>query len=130
MLADRKDDPNASDDGHASSMARGAHRPDPDNPDQGYHAPFYGAQSKCFAVTARHELAEPPQPGDADYTSALREVRGQGIAPELMGTLPPGLNPRTANQTVRGIYWGVRRRFGPRHAAAPVQPDSARSRHE
>jgi hypothetical protein len=106
MLDDRKDDPNASDDGHASSMARGAHRPDPDNPGQGYHAPFYGAPSKCFAVTARHELAEPPQPGDADYTRALREVRGQGIAPELMGTLPPGLNSRTANQTLRGIYWG------------------------
>jgi hypothetical protein len=105
MLADRKDDPNASDDGHASSMARGTNRPDPDNPDQGYHAPFYGAQSKCFAVTARHKLAKPPQPGDADYTGALREVRGQGIAPELMGTLPPGLNPRTANQTLRGIYW-------------------------
>jgi hypothetical protein len=112
MLADRKDDPNASDDGHASSMARGAHRPDPDNPDQGYHAPFYGAKSKCFAVTARHELDAPPRPADPGnpddpaYISALREVRGQGIAPELMGTLPPGLNPRTANQTLRGIYWG------------------------
>jgi hypothetical protein len=112
MLADRKDDPNASDDGHASSMARGAHRPDPDNPDQGYHAPFYGAKSKCFAVTARHELDDPPRPADPGapddpaYISALREVHGQGIAPELMGTLPPGLNPRTANQTLRGIYWG------------------------
>jgi vanadium-dependent haloperoxidase-like protein len=112
MLADRKDDPNASDDGHASSMARGAHRPDPDTPDQGYHAPFYGAKSKCFAVTARHELDDPPRPADPGnpddpaYISALREVRGQGIAPELMGTLPPGLNPRTANQTLRGIYWG------------------------
>ena len=61
------------------SMARGAHRPDPDNPEQGYHAPFYGAKSKCFAVTARHGLAAPPQPGTSAYTSALRQVRGKGI---------------------------------------------------
>jgi hypothetical protein len=106
MLDDRRDDPNASDDGHAASMARGTHRPDPDDPKQGYHAPFYGAKSKCFAVSARHELAKPPQPGDDDYTDALREVRGQGIAPELMGTVPSGLPLRTANQTLRGIYWG------------------------
>jgi hypothetical protein len=112
LLNDRKDDPNVSDDGHAASMARGAHRPDPDNPELGYHAPFYGAKSKCFAVTARHELDEPPRPadpGDPDdptYISALRQVRGQGIAPELMGTVPSDLDPRTPNQTLRGIYWG------------------------
>jgi len=105
ILEDRKDDPDASDDGYASSMARGAHRPDPDNPDQGYYAPFYGADSKCFAVTTRHELAEPPQPGTPDYTSALQEVRGQGIAPDLMGTVPSNLSRRTSNQTVRGVYW-------------------------
>jgi PAP2 superfamily len=107
ILADRKDDPGAGDDGHASSMAYGAHRPDPDDPGQSYHAPFYGARSKGFAITARHELAEPPRPpNDPDYISALREVRGKGIAPELMGTVPSGLDRRTANQTVRGIYWG------------------------
>src|SRR5215217_325272 len=32
MLDDRKDDPNASDDGYAASMARGAHRHDPLTP--------------------------------------------------------------------------------------------------
>ena len=106
ILNDRKDDPGAGDDGYASSMAYGAHRPDPDDPGQGYHAPFYGAGSKGFAISARHELAEPPQPpNDPDYISALQEVRGQGIAPELMGTVPAGLAPRTANQTVRGVYW-------------------------
>jgi hypothetical protein len=62
ILDDRKDDSGAGDDGHASSMAYGAHRPDPDNPGQGYHAPFYGAGSKGFAITDRHELAAPPQP--------------------------------------------------------------------
>ncbi|MBA2510793.1 MAG: vanadium-dependent haloperoxidase, partial [Rubrobacteraceae bacterium] len=82
------------------------HRPDPDNPEQGYHAPFYGAGSKLFAVTGRHELAAPPQPpNDPDNLSALQEVRGQGCAPGLMGTLPAGLPRRTANQTLRGIYW-------------------------
>ncbi len=110
ILADRKDDPGAADDGYASSVARGAHRPDPDNPEQGYHAPFYGAESKCFAVTTRHKLKEPPQPGTTDYRNALREVRGKGIAPELMGTVPPtgppNLPRRTVDETCIGIFWG------------------------
>ena len=105
LLEDRKDDPNASDDGYAASMARGAHRPDPDQPDQGFHAPFYGAKSKCFAVTDRHELEPPPQPGTPEYLQALREVRGKGIAPELMGTVLPA-SQRTVDQTLVGIYWG------------------------
>jgi vanadium chloroperoxidase len=33
-------------------------------------------------------------------------VRGKGIAPELMGTLPADISPRTANETLIGIYWG------------------------
>lgn len=105
LLKDRKDDPKAGDDGHAASMARGAHRPDPDNPDQGYHAPFYGADSKCFAVSARHELDPPPLPGESEYTKALKEVRGKGIVPELTATVPGNLR-RTAEETMIGIYWG------------------------
>jgi hypothetical protein len=112
LLEDRKDDPDASDKGYAPSMARGAHRPDPDNPAQGYHAPFYGAKSKGFAVSARHTLLPPPRPHDPEaapdpkYTQAFREVYGQGIAPELMGTLPNNVPKRTADQTLVGIYWG------------------------
>jgi vanadium chloroperoxidase len=106
ILEDRKNDPDAGDDGHAVSMGPGAHRVDPDNPTQGYHAPFYGARSKCFAVSARHELLPPPQPGSNDYIRALREVRGRGIAPELMGTLPPNVPRRTVDQTLIGIFWG------------------------
>ena len=105
ILEKRQDDPNASDDGYAASMARGAHRPDPDN-SQGFHAPFYGANSRCFAVTDRHELNAPPQPGTAEYINALQQVRSKGIAPELMGTLPAGSSPRTANETLIGTYWG------------------------
>jgi hypothetical protein len=111
ILDDRKNDPDANDDGYAASIARGAHRPDPDNPDQGYHAPFYGAKSKCFAVTDRHGLAAPPQPGTAAspaspaYTSALQQVRDKGIAPELTGTVPSS-SGRTVNETLIGIYWG------------------------
>lgn len=107
-LALRKNDPGASDDGYAPSQAPGRHRPDPDNP-QGYHAPFYGADSNCFAVTARHGLLDPPQPGTPDYQRALRQVRGKGIAPELMGTLPTsvaGLSPRTVDEYLIGVYWG------------------------
>jgi vanadium chloroperoxidase len=106
ILEKRQDDPSASDDGYAASVARGAHRPDPDNPTQGFHAPFYGAKSRGFAITDRHELNAPPQLGSPEYIKALRQVRGKGIAPELMGTLPTDLCPRTANQTLIGIYWG------------------------
>lgn len=105
LLDDRKDDPNASDDGYMASVALGAHRPDPDNPDQGFHAPFYGAKSKGFAITARHELDKPPQPGSPDYTKALREVRGKGIAPELMGTLPANFSRRTVDGSLIGLFW-------------------------
>jgi hypothetical protein len=106
VLADRAGDPGSGAQDYRPSQERGRHRVDPDNPDQGFHAPFYGARSRLFAVTDRHELAEPPQPGDPDYLSALQQVRGQGCAPELMGTLPSSLTRRTANQTLRGIYWG------------------------
>jgi Vanadium chloroperoxidase N-terminal domain/PAP2 superfamily len=106
ILEKRQSDPSASDNGYAASVARGAHRPDPDNPDQGFHAPFYGAKSRCFAVTDRHELNAPPPPGSPEYINALRQVRGKGIAAELMGTLPENLSPRTANETLIGIYWG------------------------
>ena len=106
ILEKRQDDPSASDDGYAASMARCAHRPDPDNSDQGFHAPFYGAQSRGFAVTNRHELNPPPQLRSPEYINALKQVYGKGIAPELMGTLPTGISARTANETLIGIYWG------------------------
>ena len=111
LLEDRKDDPDASDGGYLGSMARGKHRPDPDNP-QGYHAPFYGARSKCFAVTDpnRHGLDTPPQPGSTQYRDALRQVRSKGIAPELMGTVPAttstsSITRRTVDETLKGIFW-------------------------
>ena len=50
ILKDRKDDPRGGDDGYSPSMARGAHRVDPDNPGQGFQSPFYGKNSRCFAV--------------------------------------------------------------------------------
>lgn len=105
MLADRAADPGAGSAGWVFSPARGHHRPDPDNPGQGVYAPFYGAKSKGFAVTVRHELDAPPFDNPA-YRKALKQVRGKGIAPELMGTLPNGLDPRTPNETLIGIYWG------------------------
>lgn len=105
LLDDRKDDPNDDDDGHVPSMAPGRHRVDPDNPDQGYHAPFYGAGSKLFAASMRHALDEPPQVGTAGYQQALQQVRGKGIKPELMGTVAAA-GRRTVNETLVGVYWG------------------------
>ncbi len=106
ILDARKNDPPVGDDGYAASMARGAHRADPDNPGQGFHAPFYGAGSSLFAATARHALAAPPAVSTApgDYRRALREVRAKGVAPELMGTVAPA-SRRTAEETVIGVFW-------------------------
>ena len=106
LLDDRKDDPKADDKGYAPSMAPGRHRVDPDNPDQGYHAPFYGAKSKLFAASMRHALDEPPPLGPGSYEQALQEVRAKGIKPELMGTVVSAVTPRTVNETLIGVYWG------------------------
>ncbi len=105
ILALRKDDPSIGDDGYATSIAPGDHRADPDNPDQGYHAPNYGARSACFAVTTRHSLDEPPKIGSLEYNDALVEVRAKGIAPELTATLPAGATARTPTETLIGLFW-------------------------
>lgn len=105
ILEDRKDDPGAGDLGYGPSLARGRHREDPDNPGQGFHAPFYGARSRLFAATQRHKL-EPPPFDDGEYVEALREVRGRGILPELTGTLPDQIVARTVDETLIGVYWG------------------------
>jgi hypothetical protein len=110
ILADRASDPSAGGD-YSPSLQRCKHRPDPDNPGQGFHAPIYGAKSKGFAITQRHELAPPPCDND-EYRKALREVRGKGIAPELMGTLPDDIEARTVDETVVGIFWGYDGAFG------------------
>lgn len=104
MLAERAADPGAGSAGYVFSNARGHHRVDPDNPGQGLHAPFYGAKSKGFAVTVRFELEEIKF--DNAYLKALRQVRGKGIAPELMGTLPDNLEARTPAETLIGVFWG------------------------
>ena len=109
ILDDRKDDPGVGSDGYFPLGEYGKHKEDPDNPGQGFHAPFYGSRSKGFAITQRHELDEPPfkkAEDKAEYEYALRQVRGKGIAPELMGTVPSDIEARTPNETLMGIYWG------------------------
>jgi hypothetical protein len=111
VLADRAGDPSADAAGHAASHSPMHHRPDPNNPTQGYHAPFYGAKSKCFSVTARHALDTPPALGSGEYDKSLKQVRGKGIAPKLMGTVPSTYSKRTVDETLVGVFWaydGVR----------------------
>jgi vanadium chloroperoxidase len=103
----RQGDPGAGSAGYIPSLARGKHKEDPDNPGQGFHAPFYGARSRGYAITAKHGLLAPPPLSDPEYVAALQEVRVKGIAPELMGTLPASaLPPRSTNETLSGIFWG------------------------
>ncbi len=106
LLDLRRGDPDASDAGYSPSQARGHHRPDPDNPKQGFYAPFYGARSKGFAISARHALTSPPTLSSGEYHSALQRVRRLGIAPQLIGTLPAGAVSRTPEETLKGIFWG------------------------
>lgn len=72
ILEDRANDPGAGDAGYVPSFARRRHRIDPDNPMQGFHAPFYGAGSKSFAITERHEI-DPPPFDNREYLRALRD---------------------------------------------------------
>jgi vanadium chloroperoxidase len=104
ILEDRKNDPGAGSTSYKPSPAPGKHRPDPDNIGQGFYAPDYGKQSKRFGINKRHELAAPPF-DNHEYRRALKEVRGKGIKPELMGTLPDHIIGRTVDETLIGIYW-------------------------
>lgn len=106
LLSRRAGDPRAGDAGYIPSLGRFRHRPDPDN-EQGFHAPFYGSLAMPFAVTSLHTILDPMTAlPPAAYTAALNEVRGLGIAPEQMGTLPAALTKRTPEQALVGIYWG------------------------
>ncbi len=118
ILLDRNGDPGAGAASYVYSYAPGRHRPDPANPMQPLHAPFYGKNSKLFAATELFELDAPPAIGSPEYKNALDQVRGKGIAPELMGTLPPtyATNKRTPNETVIGLYWAY---DGPRELGTP-----------
>ena len=116
MLKDRGADPGASGAGYTPSDAPSGHRPDPANPKQGFHAPYYGARSKCFGVTSRHGLGAPPPLGSTDYDKSLKQVRGKGIAAELMGTLPTTYSKRTVDETLVGVYWAY---DGPRELGTP-----------
>lgn len=107
---DREDDPGAGGT-YKPMLAPGKHRPDPDNPTQGFHAPEYGSNARGFGIKTRHELAPPPFASaagkfDPAYLDALDQVRGVGIAPELAGMLPKRFPLRTPDETVTGIYWG------------------------
>ena len=110
LLTARANDMDARDAGYRTSPNRGRHRVDPDNPGQGFHAPFYGAQTRGFAITSRHGLSSPPFSNGTSpkYLQALRDVRARGIRPDLMGTLTDTLfdDRRTPAETVVGIFWG------------------------
>ncbi len=107
ILGVRAGDPGAGSVGYTPQDGRGKHRPDPDNPAQGFHGPFYGA-APLFATTTRYMLDKPPkvETGNGDYLRALRQVRDKGVAPELMGLVLPASRRRTENETVIGLYWG------------------------
>ncbi|MEC5159816.1 MULTISPECIES: vanadium-dependent haloperoxidase [unclassified Janthinobacterium] len=105
ILEDRLGDPDAAAGSYKPATGPGKHRPDPDNPGQGTYSAEYGKLSKGFGISQRFELAEPPKPNTDAYRKALAQVRGKGIKPDLMGTLPAGIVGRTPEETIIGIFW-------------------------
>lgn len=110
LLLLRANDMDGRDSGYRASNNRGRHRVDPDNPGQGFYSPYYGAQTRRFAVSANHVSAKPPFANGTNpkYLLALKDVRARGIRPDLTATLPGDLfdNRRTPLDTVTGIFWG------------------------
>ena len=113
LIAARSADPGGNPAGYVPPIGPGAHRVDPDNPDQGdggFHAPFYGSKCRGFAIQNRHKpalvLNPPPALGSSGYQAALEQVSRLGIAPALQGTQPTGVVGRTPAQTLIGIFWG------------------------
>lgn len=109
LLSIRSNDLDGRSCGYRFSNDRGRHRVDPDNPDQGFDSPFYGAQNRGFGITTRHTLTSPPfANGTAvKYLQALTQVRAKGIRPELTAKLPVVLfnNRRIPVETLIGDYW-------------------------
>lgn len=115
LLRIRANDPGAGADNYMVSMNRYRHRVDPDNPRQGFHAPFYGFRSRVFAVSERYKLAAPPRSAGSNsdsafnkkYISSLKQVRAKGIRPDLTATLPTALfnKRRSPDETLIGIFW-------------------------
>lgn len=75
------------------------HRPDPENPTQGYHGTAYGG-TRPFATTRPHRAGPPPAcPASPDFQAALDEVRRLGGASDQPGT------QRTPDETAAAIFW-------------------------
>ncbi len=104
ILGSRSQDPSTGDEGHVASLAPTAHRVDPINPGQGYHAPNYGARASCFAVTSRHRLDPPPGPGDLLYEEAFDEVKAKGAA-GVTSAAGSTHTARTPEETLIGFFW-------------------------
>ncbi len=88
ILEDRKFDPGANAGGYVPRNVRNSHRPDPDNPTQGFHGPIYrsGFQRVCHYPAS--PTGPPPADATAVYQASLKQVRFKGIKPEMSGTLP------------------------------------------
>jgi len=89
LLDDRKNDPDARDDGYAASMARGAHRLTRTIRPRLFTRPTNGAKSKCFACYRSMGLLPSTAAGQRRvYPGTPRIGAAKEIAPELMGTVP------------------------------------------
>ena len=114
ILADRGADPGAGAAGYTPSNAPFRHRPDPVNAGQGFHAPFYGKMSKCFAVQVRQSL-DSPFAAPNQYPASVKQVLAKGIAPDLAASVSAS-DRRTPEETLTAFFWAY---DGPRNLGTP-----------
>jgi vanadium chloroperoxidase len=95
VLQTRIDEVTSADADHVASPARGRHRVDPYNADQGYLGVHYG-RNPTLAVTTFHNQAPPPAIGTQLYGKHYKEVLENGAKVAAK---------RTPEETMIGLYW-------------------------
>ena len=90
ILFDRKDDPTASDRGYAAGGHQGGHRPDPDNPGQGFPFTTYPRRP-----AAADRLGAPQSAGTAQLNVSLGRQVSCPLVPRLLAAqMPLGYSPQ------------------------------------
>ncbi|PSB02615.1 vanadium-dependent haloperoxidase [Merismopedia glauca] len=81
---------------YVPSQEPGKHRPDPQNPNQGFLTPNWGKVA-TFAIDIDNYLASPPPPSNSPkYTEDFQDVKQKGV---ISG------GTRTSEETAIGLYW-------------------------
>jgi hypothetical protein len=98
ILAARTGDGSEADMLYVPGVGAGYHQVDPINPDQGFHAPLWGAVN-TFVIGDVSDIVSPSPPSLDSYEYALAYQEVMMLGGDNVDTL------RTAEQTIIGIFW-------------------------